>query len=74
MHDIKALRESYGLSRAQFSKLFSIPARTVFSWEAGERSCPVYVFSMINDLLEVKRLSGALESERGGISNEERTT
>lgn len=62
MNDIKELRERYQLTRAQFSGLFGIPGRTVQSWELGERSCLGYVFQMMEELLELKRASGALES------------
>lgn len=64
MGDIKELREQYQLTRQQFSDLFCVPLRTVQSWELGERSCPLYVFLMMEELLEVKRLSGALEGFR----------
>lgn len=64
MGDIKDLRERYQLTRAQFSDLFCVPLRTVQSWELGERSCPYYVFRMMEELLELKRLSGALEGFR----------
>lgn len=64
MDSIKDLRERYQLTRAQFSELFGIPLRTVQSWELGERSCPVWVFGMLEELLEAKRLSGALEGFR----------
>lgn len=64
MSDIKDLRERYQLTRAQFSDMFGIPLRTVQSWELGERSCPVWVFGMLEELLEVKRRSGALEGFR----------
>lgn len=66
MNDIKNLREHYLLTRQQFADLFCIPLRTVQSWELGERSCPAYVFRMIEELLEHYRRSGALEGFREG--------
>ena len=69
MPNIKDLRERYQLTRVQFSDLFCIPLRTVQSWELGERSCPVWVFGMLEELLEVKRRSGALEGFRKGGHN-----
>lgn len=70
MPDIKDLRERYQLTRQQFSDLFCIPLRTVQSWELGDRSCPLYVFRMMEELLEHYRLSGALEAFRKGDSND----
>jgi DNA-binding transcriptional regulator YiaG len=69
MVNIKELRERYQLTRNQFADLFCVPYRTVQSWELGLRSCPLYVFRMMEELLEVYRLSGALESFRKGDNN-----
>lgn len=70
MVDIKDLRERYQLTRQQLADLFCIQLRTVQSWELGQRNCPLYVFRMMEELLEVYRLSGALEGFREGKSNE----
>lgn len=64
MSDIKDLRERYKLTRQQFSDLFCIPVRTVQSWELGERSCPLYVYLMMEELLELKDLHGELQPFR----------
>ena len=69
MDGVKELRKRYNLTRQQLSDLFGIPLRTVHSWELGERSCPVYLFRMLEDMLEVKRRSGALERFREGERN-----
>lgn len=69
MPNVKDLRERYQLTRAQFSDLFGIPLRTVQSWELGERSCPPWVFDMLEELLEVKSGVGALERFRKGENN-----
>lgn len=66
---IKDLREHYQLTRQQFSDLFCIPLRTVQSWELGDRSCPLYVSRMMEELLEQYQLSGVLEGFRKGDSN-----
>lgn len=71
MPDIKDLRERYQLTRQQFSDIFCVPLRTVQSWELGERSCPLYVFRMMEKMLESYRLSGVLEGVRKGESNGE---
>ena len=70
MGNVKELREAYGLTRQQLAELFCIPLRTVQSWELGERSCPVYLFLMMEELLEVKAASGALERFRKEGNNE----
>lgn len=60
--EIRALRERYGLSREQFCVGFEIPYRTLQSWEVGARCCPVYVFRMIEKILELSERSGGLEA------------
>lgn len=63
--NIKELREKYGLSRQEFCDLLRIPYRTVQSWELGLRSCPEYVFRMIQFMVEMKcRENG---SQRSGV-------
>lgn len=70
MGEIKNLRERYQLSRQQFSDLFCIPLRTVQSWELGDRSCPLYVYLMLEELLELKDLHGELQGFRKGDNND----
>lgn len=69
MPEIKDLRERHQLSRQQLADLFHIPQRTIQSWELGDRGCPVYVFRMMDKLLQLFELSGALERFRKGESN-----
>lgn len=66
MGDVKELREKHGLTRQQFSDLFCIPLRTVQSWELEERSCPLYVFRMMEELLGYYVSSGVLYAFRNG--------
>ena len=70
MVDVKGLRERYNLTRVQFAELFNIPVRTVQSWELGERACPLWVFQMMEELLNFYKLSGALEGARKGENND----
>lgn len=70
MVDVKGLRVRYKLTRAQFAELFNIPVRTVQSWELGERACPLWVFQMMEELLEFYKLSGALEGFAEGSNND----
>lgn len=66
MGNVRDLRERYQLTRQQFSDLFCIPIRTVQSWELGERSCPAWVFRMLDELLMFYVWTGKLESFRKG--------
>lgn len=68
MGNIKELREKYGLTRQQFSDAFSIPYRTLQSWELGVRSCPVYVFRMMEMLLYLSERTGGLKAFREGAA------
>jgi DNA-binding XRE family transcriptional regulator len=48
---IKEARLRAGLSRADMSKQFDIPARTLEDWESGRRKPPAYVEKLIVDKL-----------------------
>lgn len=47
MNAIKEIRESMGMSRAEFSRVYNIPVRTLEDWEADKRKCPEYVVSLL---------------------------
>ena len=49
--NIKEAREQSGLSRAEMSRLFEIPLRTLEDWEAGKRTPPPYVEKLIIEKL-----------------------
>lgn len=44
---IKEAREAAGLSRAEMSRQFEIPIRTLEAWDAGKRVPPPYVERLI---------------------------
>ena len=44
---IKELRESMGVSRAEFSRRYEIPNRTLENWESGVNKCPEYVKKLL---------------------------
>lgn len=44
---IKEAREAAGLSRAEMSRQFEIPIRTLEDWDAGKSSPPPYVERLI---------------------------
>lgn len=57
--NIKEAREAAGLSRAEMSRRFEIPVRTLEEWDAGRRMPPPYVEKLIVEKLE------AIRKERG---------
>ena len=56
---IKEARIQAGLSRAEMSRLFEIPVRTLEEWDAGRRTPPPYVEKLIIEKLET------IKKERG---------
>lgn len=44
---IKEIREKSGISRAEFSRKYNIPVRTLEDWESGKRKCPEYVSELL---------------------------
>lgn len=53
---IKALRASTGLSQKKFAEKTGVPARTILSWETGDRKPPAYVIPLLR--LAVRALDG----------------
>lgn len=56
---IKEAREQAGLSRAEMSRVFDIPIRTLEEWDAGRRTPPPYVEKLIIEKLQT------ISKERG---------
>ena len=44
---IKEMRTLLGVSRAEFSRRYKIPIRTLESWESGDRKPPAYVVELL---------------------------
>ena len=44
------IREMLSESRAEFSRQYNIPVRTLENWESGKSSCPEYVRSLLEKL------------------------
>lgn len=44
---IREIRELSGLSRAEFSRFYNIPKRTLEDWDAGIRKPPIYVVELL---------------------------
>lgn len=57
--NIKEAREQAGLSRAEMSRIFEIPIRTLEEWDAGRRTPPTYVEKLIIEKLQT------ISKERG---------
>ena len=47
MSTVKEIREQTGMSRADFSRVYNIPVRTLEDWEAERRKCPDYVLKLL---------------------------
>lgn len=53
---VKAIRASTGLSQKKFADKTGVPARTILSWETGDRKPPAYVIPLLR--LAVRALGG----------------
>lgn len=49
---IGELRRAMGMSRAEMSRRFEIPIRTLEDWEAGLHKCPIWAEKLIIEKLE----------------------
>lgn len=73
MNDVEDLRKRFGLTRGQFCDVFCIPYRTLQSWELGLRRCPLYVFQMMEVLLELSERTGVLEAFKKGEAENDKS-
>lgn len=53
---IKEIRAATGLSQQKFAEKTGVPARTILSWETGDRNPPSYVIPLLR--LAVRALDG----------------
>ena len=58
--NITEMRALLNVSRAEFSRQYNIPVRTLENWESGKTSCPEYV----RELLEKAVISNAKKENR----------
>ena len=49
---IRKLRKASGMTQKGFGEYFGIPARTIQSWELGERKCPEYLLELMKYKLD----------------------
>lgn len=45
--DSRAIRDILGISRAEFSRRYNIPIRTLEDWDAGKNKPPQYVMDLL---------------------------
>ena len=64
MSEIKSIREASGLSRAEFSRAYHIPVRTLEDWESGKRTCPKYIESLLGRVVEEDRTELSLYKDQ----------
>lgn len=57
---IEEARRALGMSRAEMSRQFEIPIRTLENWDSGSRQCPVWAERLILEKLE--RMKNEMES------------
>lgn len=50
--EIKEMRELLGISRAEFSRRYGIPLRTLENWESGKRTPPPYVINLLERIIK----------------------
>ena len=67
--NITEMRNYIGVSRAEFSRRYNIPIRTLESWESEVRTPPEYVLQLLEesvrrtDIVEVSFLYYTLQQE-----------
>ena len=69
---IRELRESIGLTRKDFSEHIGIPVRTLEDWEAGRRTPPEYIPSLISYQLKYEELLRKISTQGMNDDNLER--
>ena len=56
---IKELRDLLNVSRAEFSRRYGIPSRTLEDWERGKRTPPPYVVTLLERVVTEDKQNGA---------------
>lgn len=52
MTDSERIRKMLGVSRAEFSRRYDIPIRTLEEWDAGRRVPPKYVVNLLERVVK----------------------
>ena len=50
--NVKEIREKSGLNRAEFSRKYDIPLRTLEDWESKKRKCSPYIEKLLGRVVE----------------------
>ncbi len=56
MRDSERIRKILGISRAEFSRRYHIPLRTLEAWDAGMREPPAYVVELLERVVREDKL------------------
>lgn len=56
---IKEMRDLLNVSRAEFSRRYGIPSRTLDDWEKGKRTPPPYVITLLERVVTEDKQNGA---------------
>lgn len=67
--EIAEMRKLLNVSRADFSRIYSIPVRTLEDWESHKRKCPEYVLNLLEravkeDSLEISALDATITLQK----------
>ena len=68
MRDSERIRKILGISRAEFSRRYNIPARTLENWDKGITEAPPYVISLLERVVK-EDAKAELEKEIARIEN-----
>ena len=69
MTDSERIREILGISRAEFSRRYNIPIRTLEDWDAGKSTPPTYVISLLEKVVKEDKLK-ELFAEKNKLQRE----
>ena len=63
MQESERIRKILGISRAEFSRRYGIPTRTLEEWDAGRRTPPEYVVSLLERCVREDKLKELVEEK-----------
>ena len=63
MRDSERIREMLGVSRAEFSRRYHIPLRTVEAWDSGTRTPPAYVVELLERVVREDKLKELVDEK-----------
>ena len=63
MNESERIRRMLGVSRAEFSRRYGIPVRTLEEWDAGRRTPPEYVVNLLERCAREDKLKELVEEK-----------